>query len=85
MVLNAQLKSIYSLPPMNFNDGASVIKFAGTESSCVNILTHFNYVGDLNSERDLGSATRRLTKDMEKVAHVCQANEPVLTWTRCVQ
>ena len=34
-------------------------------SSCVNVLTQFNYVGDLGSEGDLGSATRKLTMDMK--------------------
>ena len=47
-VENAQLKRIYSLPPMNYYDGAALIKYARVVSSCVNVLTQFNYVGDLN-------------------------------------
>ena len=46
-------------------DGAALIKFARIVSSCVNVLTQFNYVGDLNSEGVLGSATRKLTLDMK--------------------
>ena len=65
MVVNAQLKRIYSFPPMKPYDGAALIKFARIVSSCVNVLTQFNYVGDLNSERSLGSATRKLTLDMK--------------------
>ena len=65
MVVNAQLKRIYSFPPMNPYDGAALIKFARIVSSCVNVLTQFNYVGDLNSEGVLGSATRKLTLDMK--------------------
>ena len=65
MVVNAQLKRIYSFPPMKPYDGAALIKFARIVSSCVNVLTQFNYVGDLNSEGVLGSATRKLTLDME--------------------
>ena len=65
MVVNAQLKRIYSFPPMKPYDGAALIKFARIVSSCVNVLTQFNYVGDLNSERVLGSATRKLTLDMK--------------------
>ena len=65
MVVNAQLKRIYSFPPMKPYDGAAFIKFARIVSSCVNILTQFNYVGDLNSEGVLGSATRKLTLDMK--------------------
>ena len=58
MVVNAQLERIYSFPSMKPYDGAALIKFARIVSSCVNVLTQFNYVGDLNSERVLGSATR---------------------------
>ena len=63
MVVNAQLKRIYSFPPMKPYDGTALIKFARIVSSCVNVLTQFNYVGDLNSEGVLGSATRKLTLD----------------------
>ena len=65
MVVNAQLKRIYSFPSMKPYDGAALIKFARKVSSCVNVLTQFNYVGDLNSEGVLGSATRKLTLDMK--------------------
>ena len=65
MVVNAQLKRIYSFPPMKPYDGAALIKFARIVSSCVNVLTQFNYVGDINSEGVLGSATRKLTLDMK--------------------
>ena len=65
MVVNAQLKRTYSFPPMKPYDGAAFIKFARIVSSCVNVLTQFNYVGDLNSEGVLGSATRKLTLDMK--------------------
>ena len=46
-------------------DGAALIKFLRIVSSCVNLLTQFNYVGDLNSEGVLGSATRKVTLDMK--------------------
>ena len=65
MVVNAQLKRIYSFPPMKPYDGTALIKFARIVSSCVNVLTQFNYVGDLNSEGVLGSVTRKLTLDMK--------------------
>ena len=50
---------------MNPSDGAALIKCTKTVSSCVNVLTQFNYVGDLNSEVVLGSATRKWTVDMK--------------------
>ena len=64
-VVTAQLKRIYSFPPMKPYDVVALIRFAGIVSSCVNVLTQFNYVGDLNSEGVLGSATRKLTLDMK--------------------
>ena len=64
-VVKAQLKRIYSFLPMKPYDGAALIKYARTVSSCVNVLTQFNYVGDLNSEGIPGSATRKLTLDMK--------------------
>ena len=42
MVVNAQLKRIYSFLPMKSYDGASLIKFVKFASSCVNVLTQFN-------------------------------------------
>ena len=76
MVVNAQLKGIYSFHPMKPYDGAALIKFARIVSSCVNVLTQFNYVGDLNSEGFLGSASRKLTLDMKTkwLTHVKQMN-----------
>ena len=76
MVVNAQLKRIYSFPPMKTYDGAALIKFARIVPSCVNVLTQFNYVGDINSEGVLGSATRKLTMGMNTkwLTHVKQKN-----------
>ena len=65
VAVNAQLKQIYSFPRMKPYDGAALIKFARVVSSCVNVLTQFNYVGDLNLEGVLGSATRKITPDMK--------------------
>ena len=76
MIVNSQLKRIYSFPPMKPYDEAALIKFAKIVSSCVNVLAHFNYVGDLNSEGVLGSATRKLTVDLKTkwLTHVKQMN-----------
>ena len=65
MVVNAQLKRIYSFPPMKPYDAAALVKFSRIVSSCANVSTQFNYVGDVNSEGVLGSATRKLTQDMK--------------------
>ena len=76
MVVNAQLKRIYSFPPMKPYDGAALIKFAGTVSSCKKVLTQFNYVGDLKSEGVLGSATRKITLELKtkSLTYVTQLN-----------
>ena len=50
---------------MKPNDGPALTKFARIVSSCVNVLTQFNFLGDLNSEGVLGCATRKLTLDMK--------------------
>ena len=63
MVVNAQLKRIYSFPPMK--PWSRIDQVCEIVSSCVNVLTQFNYVGDLNSEGVLGSATRKVTLDMK--------------------
>ena len=57
-------------------DGVALIKFARIVSSCVNVLPQFNYVGDLNSEKNLGSGTRKLTLDLKTkwLTHVKQMN-----------
>ena len=76
IVVNAQLRQICSFPPMKPYDGVALIKFARIVSSCVNVLTQFNYVGERNSKGVLGSATRKLTLDMKTkwLTHVKQMN-----------
>ena len=75
MIVNAKLR-IYSFLLMEFYDGAALIKYARIVSSCVNVLAQFTYIGDLNSEGVLGSATRKLTLDMKTkwLTHVKQMN-----------
>ena len=51
-VVKAQLERIYSFPPIKPYDKAALIKYARIVSSCLNVLTQFNYVGDLNSEEE---------------------------------
>ena len=82
-VVNAQLKRNDSFPPMKPYDGAALIKFGRIVSSCVNVLTQFNYVGDRWSS---GQCLKEVNTGHEnEMAHLCQANEPLSTWTGCVQ
>ena len=76
MVVKAQLRRIYSFQPIKYYDGIALIKYARIVSSRVNFLTQLNYVGDLNSEGVLESATRKLPFDMKSncLAYVKQMN-----------
>ena len=65
MVVNSQLRRVYSFPPIKHYDGVALIKYARILSSCVNFLTQLNYMGRLHTEGVLGSATRKLTLDMK--------------------
>ena len=77
MVVTAQLSRIYSFPPMKISDGVALIKFSRIVSSCVNVLTKFNYVEDLNSKGVPGSATKKLFLDIKTkwLIHVKQLNK----------
>ena len=63
-VVKAQLKRNYSFLPMKLYDEATSFKLARIVSSCVIVLSQFNYVGGVNSKGVLGSAPRKVTLDM---------------------
>ena len=48
---------------MKRHDRAALINHARLVSSCVNVLTQFNYVGDISSEGVLENATTKMTMD----------------------
>ena len=57
---------------MKLYEGVVLIKFARIVSSCVNVLTQFKYMGDLTSKGVQGSATIKLTLEIEiEVADLC--------------
>ena len=65
VVVNAQLRRIYTFPPVKAYDSVALDKYSRTVQSCVQVLTQMNYVGDLQSEGDLSSATRKLPVNMK--------------------
>ena len=65
VVINAQLRPIYTFPPVKAYDSVALVKYSRTVSSCVQVLTQMNYVGDLQSEGVLSSATRKLPLNMK--------------------
>ena len=65
VVVNAQLRRNYTFPPVKAYDSVALVKYSRIVSSCVQVLTHMNYVGDLQSEGVLSSATRKLPTNMK--------------------
>ena len=65
VVVNAQLRRIYTFPPVKAYDSVALVKYSRIVSSCVQVLTQMNYVGDLQSEGVLNSATRKLPLNMK--------------------
>ena len=74
VVVNAQLRRIYTFPPVKAYDSVALVKYSRIVSSCVQVLTQMNYVGDLQSEGVLSSATRKLPMNMKTkwLAHARQ-------------
>ena len=60
LVVNAQLRRIYSNSPMKPYDLLALFKFSRIVITCVQILTQMNFVGDLQTEGVLNNATKKL-------------------------
>ena len=65
VVVNAQLRRIYTFLPVKAYDSVALVKYSRIVSSCVQVRTKMNYVGDLQSEGVLSSATRKLPMNMK--------------------
>ena len=65
VVVNAQLRRIYTFPPVKAYDPVALIKYSRIVSSSVQVLTQMKYVGALQSECVLSSATRKLPLNMK--------------------
>ena len=74
VVVNAQLRRIYTFPPVKAYDSLALVKYSRIVSSFVQVLTQMNYVGDLQSEGVLSSATRKMPVNMKTkwLAHARQ-------------
>ena len=74
VVVNAQLRQIYTFPPVKAYNSVALVKYSRIVSSCVQVLTQMNYVGDFQSEVVLSSATRKLPMNMKTkwLAHARQ-------------
>ena len=65
VVVNAQLRRIYTFPPVKAYNSVALVKYSRIVSSCVQVLTQMKYVGDLQSEGVLSGATRKLPLNMK--------------------
>ena len=61
---NAQLGRIYTFRAMKVFDSVALVKYSRIVSSCVQVLTHMTFVGDLQVKCVLCSATRKLPLNM---------------------
>ena len=82
-VVNAQLKRLYSFPPIKPYDGAALIK------NIVEVRDSFDTI-QIRGRTELRSISRQCHKEVNtgheiEEAHSSEANEPVSTWIRCVQ
>ena len=49
VVVNAQLRRVYTFPPIKPFDSVALVKFSRIVSSCVQVLLQMNYIADLQS------------------------------------
>ena len=66
VIVQAQLQKLYSHPPVRHDDSSSIIKFSSVVTNVVNVLQQLGYHSDLQSERVLGSATRKLSHQLKE-------------------
>ena len=65
VAVNAQLRGIYTIPTVQAYNSVVLVKDSRIVSSSVQVLTQINYVGNLQSEGVLSSATRKLPLNMK--------------------
>ena len=65
VVVDAQLRRIYTFLSVKAYDSVALVNYSRIVSNCVYFLRQMNYVGDLQSEGVLNSATRKLPLNME--------------------
>ena len=66
VIVNAQMKRIYSFPPIRHEDSAAIIKFSKVISNTVNVLTQFGYTNDLGAENVINVALRKFPQQLKE-------------------
>ena len=66
VIVEAQLKKIYTHPPIRHDDSSSIVRFANVVTNTVNVLTRLGFQPDLESEGVLSSATRKLSLQLKE-------------------
>ena len=77
LIVNAQMQTIYSHSPVRHDDSSSIVRFASTVTKTVNVMKQLGYKADLEAETSLGSATRKLSHQLEDqwLKHLQDLNE----------
>ena len=66
VIVESQLKKIYTYPPVRHNDTSSIVRFSNGITNSVNVLTRLGFQPDLESEGALCSATRKLSVQLKE-------------------
>ena len=66
VIVEAQLKKIYTHPPVRHDDSSSIVRFANVVINTVKVLTRLGFQPDLESEGVLISATRKLSLQLKE-------------------
>ena len=66
VIVEAQLKKIYTHPLVRHDDSSSFVRFANVVTNTANVLTRLGFQPDLESEEVLSSATRKLSLQLKE-------------------
>ena len=66
VIVDFQLKKIYTHPPVRHDNSSSIIRFSNVVTSTDNVLTRLGFQPDLELEEVLSSATRKLSVQLKE-------------------
>ena len=66
VIVESQLKKIYTHPPARHDDFSNIVRFSNVVTNRVNVLTRLEFQPDLKLEGVLSSATRKLSVQLKE-------------------
>ena len=69
VIVGSQLAKIQNHPPIKIHDSESIIKYARSVATCVEVLTTMKYKSDLKSSTNVESVLRKLPPNMRERWH----------------